>query len=226
MMTLLQDVSDTAAAAPAVSHIHTILASAVPNVWVMAGITVGLLVLLTYLLRVPHEYPLRGMVMAFTALAFAASAVVLGMQVWDRVPHRLVDAKAAIKAAQQRDSANKEAEAEHQPVAALSAYVPPMPGADTAVRHEQPAMNGLPSGTVWDEYTNQSVAEVVKYYANDDNHPGWQVEFSAPNGMVLRRTVTAVGQLENERLRILARPNIDRHGKKTEIEFELTRRLK
>jgi hypothetical protein len=101
-----------------------------------------------------------------------------------------------------------------------------MPGTDSATSHVQPSMNGLPSGTVWDEYTNQSVAEVVKYYADDENHAGWQVEFSAPNGMVLRRTITAMGQTEDERLRVLARPNIDRHGKKTDIEFELTRRLK
>ncbi|HTD61129.1 MAG TPA: hypothetical protein VK679_10775, partial [Gemmatimonadaceae bacterium] len=163
--------------------------------------------------------PLRGVVMALTTLAFLGCGIVLGMQIWDKIPHKLPDVKADIKAAEQH-------EIEKQPVGALSTYVPPMPGTDSATSHEQPSMNGLPSGTVWDEYTNQSVAEVVKYYADDENHPGWQVEFSAPNGMVLRRTITAMGQLEDERLRVLARPNIDRHGKKTEIEFELTRRLK
>jgi hypothetical protein len=203
--------------------ISQVFGSSLPNVWVMAGITIGLLALLAYLLHVPHQYPLRGMAMAFTALAFAGSAVVLGIQIWKAVPHQLPDAKAEIKAVEARAEQH---EVDKQPVAALETYVPPMPGTDTAVRHEQPSMNGLPSGTVWDELTNQSVAEVVKYYSSDDNHPGWQVEFSAPNGMVLRRTVTAAGQLENERLRILARPNIDPHGKKTEIEFELTRRLK
>jgi len=195
------------------------LGSAVPNVWVMAGITVGLLVLLGYLLRVPHQYPLRGMIVAFTTLAFVSCTVVLGMQIWDGVHNVVPTVKAGIQAVAQH-------EVDKQPVGTLDTYVPPMPGADSAVRHEQPETNGLPSGTVWDETTNESIAQVVKYYADDANHPGWQVEFSAPNGMVLRRTITAVGQLENERLRILARPNIDRHGKKTEIEFELTRRLK
>jgi hypothetical protein len=211
MIALLQD--------PAASQVHQILGTAVPNVWVTASITVGLLALVSYLVRVPHQYPLRGMVMALTTLAFLGCGIVLGMQIWDKIPHKLPDVKADIKAAEQH-------EIEKQPVGALSTYVPPMPGTDSATSHEQPSMNGLPSGTVWDEYTNQSVAEVVKYYADDENHPGWQVEFSAPNGMVLRRTITAMGQLEDERLRVLARPNIDRHGKKTEIEFELTRRLK
>lgn len=219
MIAFFQDVSDTAAVVPAAPHVHTVLGAALPNVWVMAGITVGLLVLLGYLLRVPHQYPVRGMIMAFTTLAFVGSGVVLGIQIWNAVPHNLPDVKAAIKASEQH-------EVEQQPVAELHTYVPPMPGADTAVRHEQPSMNGLPSGTVWDELTSRSVAQVVKYYADDENHPGWQVEFSAPNGMVLRRTVTSGGQLANERLRILARPNVDPHGKKTEIEFELTRRLK
>jgi hypothetical protein len=203
--------------------ISQVLGSTLPNVWVMAGITVGLLVLLGYLLHVPHQYPLRGMIMAFTALAFAGSAVVLGIQIWKAVQHQAPELKAETKAA---ETSAEQRKVDQQPVAALDTYVPAMPGADTAVRHEQPSMNGLPSGTVWDELTNQSVAQVVKYYAADDNHAGWQVEFSAPNGMVLRRTITAGGQLENERLRILARPNIDPHGKKTEIEFELTRRLK
>jgi len=218
MIALLQDTATATASTPA-AHLHQILGSAVPNVWVTAGITVALLALVTYLMRVPHQYPLRGMVMALTTLAFLGCGIVLGMQIWDVVPKKLPDVKADIKAAEQH-------EIEQQPVGALSTYVPPMPGTDSATSHVQPSMNGLPSGTVWDEYTNQSVAEVVKYYADEENHPGWQVEFSAPNGMVLRRTVTAVGQLENERLRVLARPNIDRHGKKTEIEFELTRRLK
>jgi hypothetical protein len=217
MIVLLQDTSASAAA-----HVHQILGAAVPNVWVTAGITVALLALVTYLMRVPHQYPLRGAVMALTTLAFLGCGIVLGIQVWDVVPKKLPDVnavKADIKAAEQH-------EIEKQPVGALSTYVPPMPGTDSATSHVQPSMNGLPSGTVWDEYTNQSIAEVVKYYADDENHPGWQVEFSAPNGMVLRRTITAMGQLEDERLRVLARPNIDRHGKKTEIEFELTRRLK
>jgi hypothetical protein len=226
MIALIQDVSDSAIARPHVQVNHalaSIFGAALPNVWVMAGITVGLLVLLAYLLRVPHQFPLRGIVMAFTALAFVGSGVVLGIQVWHAVPHDLPDAKAEIKAAEVSAEQQK---VEQQPVAALDTYVPPMPGSDSAVRHAQPSMNGLPSGTVWDELTNQSVAQVVKYYTNDDNHPGWQVEFSAPNGMVLRRTITAGGQLANERLRILARPNVDPRGKKTEIEFELTRRLK
>jgi hypothetical protein len=214
MIVLLQDTSANAAA-----HVHQILGAAVPNVWVTAGITVALLALVTYLMRVPHQYPLRGAVMALTSLAFLGCGIVLGMQVWDVVPKKLPDVKADIKAVEQH-------EIEKQPVGALSTYVPPMPGTDSATSHVQPSMNGLPSGTVWDEYTNQSIAEVVKYYADDENHAGWQVEFSAPNGMVLRRTITAMGQLEDERLRVLARPNIDRHGKKTEIEFELTRRLK
>jgi len=214
MIVLLQDTSANAAA-----HVHQILGAAVPNVWVTAGITVGLLALVSYLLRVPHQYPLRSVVMALTTLAFLGCGIVLGMQIWDKIPHQLPDVKADIKAAEQH-------EIEKQPVGALSTYVPPMPGTDSATSHVQPSMNGLPSGTVWDEYTNQSVADVVKYYADDENHAGWQVEFSAPNGMVLRRSITAMGQPEDERLRVLARPNIDRHGKKTEIEFELTRRLK
>jgi hypothetical protein len=219
MIALLQD---TATASTPAAHLHQILGSALPNVWVTAGITVALLALVTYLMRVPHQYPLRGMVMALTTLAFLGCGIVLGMQVWGLVQQKLPDVKdvkADIKAAEQH-------EIEKQPVGALATYVPPMPGTDSGIRHEQPSMNGLPSGTVWDEYTNQSVAEVVKYYADEENHPGWQVEFSAPNGMVLRRTITAMAQLEDERLRVLARPNIDRHGKKTEIEFELTRRLK
>jgi hypothetical protein len=215
-MVFPQDVSDSTIAVP---HVHTALGAAVPNVWVMGGITLGLLALLAYMLKVPHQYPLRGMIVACTALAFVASGAVLGMQVWAAVPHQLPDVKAGIKAVEQHV-------VDKQPVGALDTYVPPMPGADTAVRHEQPSMNGLPSGTVWDELTNQSVAEVVQYYSNDEHHAGWQVEFSAPNGMVLRRTITASGQLANERLSILARPNVVPHGKKTEIEFELTRRLK
>jgi hypothetical protein len=185
----------------------------------MAGITIGLFALLAYMMRVPHQYPLRGPVVALTTLVFVGAGAVLGMQIWKLVPHQLPDVKAGIKTVEQH-------EVDKQPVAALHTYVPSMPGTDSAVRHEQPSMNGLPSGTVWHEYTSQTVAEVVKYYADDENHAGWQVEFSAPNGMVLRRTITAMGQLEDERLRILARRNIDRHGKKTEIEFELTRRLK
>jgi hypothetical protein len=220
MIVRLQDTTASAAA-----HVHQILGAAVPNVWVTAGITVGLLALVSYLIRVPHQYPLRGAVMAITTLAFLGCGIVLGMQIWGVVQQKLPDVKdmkglkADIKAVEQH-------QIDKQPVGALSTYVPPMPGTDSATSHVQPSMNGLPSGTVWDEYTNQSVAEVVKYYADDENHAGWQVEFSAPNGMVLRRTITAMGQFEDERLRVLARPNIDRHGKKTEIEFELTRRLK
>jgi hypothetical protein len=198
-------------------------APVVPNIWVMTGITVGLLILTSYLLRVPHDFPLRGMVMAFSALAFAGSAVILGVQVWHRVPHDLAKVKADMKTA---DQEHQQAVIDNQPVAALDTYVPPMPGADSATRHEQPSTNGLPSGTVWDETTNQSIAQVVKYYSDDANHPGWQVEFSAPNGMVLHRTTAVAGAFEDERLRVLARPNIDPHGKKTEIEFELTRRMK
>ncbi len=217
MIVLLQDPSGNAAA-----QVHQILGTAVPNVWVTAGITVGLLALVSYLLRVPHQYPLRGAVMALTTLAFLCCGIVLGMQIWGIVQQKLPDVqnvKADIKAVEQH-------QVDKQPVGALSTYVPPMPGTDSATSHVQPSMNGLPSGTVWDEYTNQSIAEVVKYYADEENRPGWQVEFSAPNGMVLRRVITAMGQPEEERLRVLARPNIDRHGKKTEIEFELTRRLK
>ncbi len=199
------------------------LNSALPNVWMMAGITLGLLILTAYMARVPHAFPLRGIVMALSALAFAASTMILGAQVWHRVPHDLAQAKEAMKVA---EHARQEAAVDSQPVAALDAYVPPMPGADSAIRHDAPSTNGMPSGTVWDETTNRSVAQVVQYYTDDANHPGWQVEFSAPNGMVLRRTITAVGILANERIRILARPNADPRGKKTEIEFELTRRMK
>ena len=198
-------------------------ALAIPNIWVMSGITLGLLILTAYLMRVPHDYPLRGIIMGFSALAFAASAIILGTQVWHRAPHDLAQAKEEIKVAEKE---HQQAVIDHQPIEALDTYVPPMPGADSAVRHEEPSTNGLPSGTIWDETTNQSIAQVVKYYADDANHPGWQVEFSAPNGMVLRHTVPIGSVLENERLRILARPNADPHGKKTEIEFELTRRLK
>lgn len=220
MIDLLQEVTDSALVAPTqLPHPALGASAALPNVWVMAGITVGLFALLGYLLKVPSQYPLRGTIVAFTTLAFASSMVILGIRVWHVVPHQLPDVKAGIRAVEQH-------QVDKQPVAALDTYVPPMPGTDSAIRHEQPETNGLPSGTVWDETTNRSVPEVVKYYADDTNHPGWQVEFSAPNGMVLRRTITGGGQLENERLRILARPNVDPHGKKTEIEFELTRRLK
>lgn len=157
------------------------------------------------------------------ALALAAGAVILGVQVWHRVPHSLAEAKEQAKVAEQ---AKKVADVDSQPVAALDTYVPAMPGADSAIRHEVPSTDGMPSGTVWDETTNESIAQVVKYYADDANHPGWQVEFSAPNGMVLRRTINASGTLANERIRILARPNANPRGKKTEIEFELTRRMK
>lgn len=214
---MLQDVTDSVVAPVPVPH--PAFGAALPNVWVMAGITIGLLVLLGYLLKVPNQYPLRGPIVAFTTVAFVSSVVILGVQIWHGVPHQLPDVRAGIRAVEQH-------RVDKQPVAALDTYVPAMPGADSAVRHEQPEMNGLPSGTVWNETTNRSIAEVVKYYADDANHPGWQVEFSAPNGMVLRRTITASGNLENERLRILARPNVDPHGRKTDIEFELTRRLK
>jgi hypothetical protein len=196
-------------------NIHAVL----PNVWVMAGITAGLLLLLLYLIRVPTSYPLRGMVVAFSALAFAGSATLLGVQLWKRASHTVPIVQKGV-----RDLAEKDVE--HQAVGPLDTYVPAMPGADSGIRRVQPAANGMPSGTIWDETTDRSVAEVVRYYADDANHGGWQVEFSASNGMVLRRTLTALGQLENERLRIQAMPNPDKQGRRTEIEFELTRRLK
>jgi hypothetical protein len=199
--------------------IDHLFASAMPSIWVTGGITVGLLVLLSYMIRVPHDYPLRGMVVALSALAFAASAAVFGKQLWDRSRQDIPEVKAQLKAAAQH-------EIEQQPVQPLDSYVPPMPGADSAIRHAQPSVGGLPSGTIWDETTNQSIAQVVRFYADDANHQGWQVEVSAPNGMVLRRTVSALGQLEDERLRIQAMPNPDVQGKRTEIEFALTRRLK
>ena len=230
MIVLLQGVSDSAAAvAPALTvesvgiRVQHLLGPVVPNQWVMAGITVALLVLLLILIRGSSEFPLRGMVVGLTTLAFVSSGAVLGIQLWDPISRQPPEEQAKAKAAE-KDL--EQQELEKQPVAALDTYIPAMPGADSAVRHEQPSTNGLPSGTVWDELTNRSIAQIVKYYADDTNHPGWQVEFSAPNGVVLRRTVTAGGQLANERLRILARPNVDPHGKKTEIEFELTRRLK
>jgi hypothetical protein len=119
-----------------------------------------------------------------------------------------------------------EHQVEQQPVMPLISYVPPLPGADSATRHVQPSVGGLPSGTIWDETTNESIAQVVSYYGADANHPGWQVEFSTQSGMVLRRTVTTLGQLADERMRIQAMPNPDVHGKHTEVEFELTRHLK
>src|SRR5262249_28406048 len=95
------------------------------NIWVTAGITAGLLVLLTYMIRVPHDYPLRGMVVAVSALAFAGSGAVLGLQIWHRasrtVPTTVADVKTSIKAA-------TEHELETQPVGALDSYVPIMPG--------------------------------------------------------------------------------------------------
>jgi hypothetical protein len=152
----------------------------------------------------------RSMIVALSALAVAAC----GLKT-DTKTDPKTDPNAAV-----------EREAEQQPVQPLVAYVPSLPDVDSASQREQPSVGGLPSGTVWDETTNQTVAQVVRYYSDDGNHPGWQVEFSAANGMVLRRTVTSLGHLENERMRIQAMPNPDVHGKRTEVEFELTRRLK
>lgn len=218
---LLQDSIATPSAAPAVSRMHEMLASAVPNVWVMVGLTVGLLVLITYMVRVPHDYPFRGAIVAFASMGFLACAVVTGMKVWDNMPHQLPDVHAGIKAMEQH-------EAEKEPVGPLETYVQRMPDGDALSRHEQPSVGGLPGGTIWDEATSQSIPDVIRYYSDDNNHAGWQVELSSATMIVLRRTVTSPsGQLENERMRIQPLPNPDKQSaRRTEIEFELTRRLK
>jgi hypothetical protein len=219
-MMFFQDSVATPTAAPAIARVHEMLASAVPNIWVMGGLTVGLLVLIFYMMRVPHAYPFRGVVMGFSCLAFLASAGVTGVKIWDRM-HQQAQAPADLKAIEQH-------EADQEPVGALDAYVPAIPGADSMFRHEQPSVGGLPGGTIWDETTAQSIQQVVRYYNDDANHPGWQVEFSAPNGVVLRRMVNSpTGQRETERMRIQAMPNPNHQSPRhTEIEFELTRRLK
>jgi hypothetical protein len=212
------------------SRLHDMLAPAIPNVWVMVGLTVALLVLIVYMRRVSPTYPFRSAIMGFASLGFVACAVVTGMKVWDIVPHHMPGApdtpSDSTKAIERREA--EQHEADKEPVGSLEAYVQPMPGADALSRHEQPSVGGLPGGTVWDETTTQSIPEVVRYYSDDANHAGWQVEFSAPNGIVLRHTVTSQsGQLENERMRIQAFPNPDHQSnRRTEIEFELTRRLK
>ncbi len=218
---LVQDSIATPSPAPAVSRIHDILAAGVPNVWVMVGLTVGLVILITYMLRVPHDYPFRGAIVAFASMGFLVCAVITGMKVWDTMPHQLPDVRSGIKSIE-RHAADKE------PVGPLETYVQRMPGGDTLSRHEQPSVGGLPGGTIWDETTSQPIADVIRYYSDDANHAGWQVEFSGASMIVLRRTVTSTSQqLENERMRIQARPNPDHQSaRRTEIEFELTRRLK
>jgi hypothetical protein len=215
--------------ASAMARVHEIVASTVPNVWIMVGLTVGLLVLIVYMLRVPHDYPFRGAAMAFASLGFLACAVVTGLKLWDRMPHQVPgapDARADTMAIEKREADQREAEKE--PVSPLETYVQPMPGTDALSRHDQPSVGGLPGGTVWDETTTQSIQDVVRYYSDNNNHYGWQLELSAPSGVVLRRTVTSQsGQPETERMRVQAFQNPDHQSKqRTEIEFELTRRLK
>jgi hypothetical protein len=212
---------DSVATPMPVSQVHQIFANAVPNVWVMGGLTIGLFVLILYMLRVPHDYPFRGAIVAFSSMGFLACAILTGMKLWKDVPHQLPNVPADIKAIEQHH-------ADKEPVGALDTYVAPMPGADSMTQREQPEVGGLPSGTIWDETTTQSTQDVVKYYSDDANHPGWQLELSAPDGVVLRRVAkTASGDYETERMRIQAHANPNHQSsRRTEIEFELTRRLK
>jgi hypothetical protein len=185
----------------------------------LVGVVVVLLFVLWRATDVP-VYRFRGLAITLSALAFAVAGGLLILHLWPGAQ------AAAATRVQSQIGLTPDTTLVDIPVQALDQYVATMPGTDTPARHEQPSMNGLPSGTVWDETTSRSVAEVVRFYHVDDNHAGWQIEVEAPTGVVLRRTNTVLGRLETERLRIQATPNPDVGGPRTRVEFELTRRMK
>ncbi len=192
-----------------------VLLPGLPGPWVLLAIAAALVGLLWYLVRIPRDYPFRSALLSLGALALAG-VIIAAMAALGHAGSITRNLDAAVHSVAARTLAARR-------IAPLTDYVPAFPGADTAVRREQPALNGLPAGTIWDETATRSISNVVRYYGDGAHHAGWQVEFSAPTGVVLHRTTTALGQPADERLRIQASEASDDH---TRIEFELTRRLK
>jgi hypothetical protein len=186
-----------------------------PNIWVLLALLVGTGLFVTYLLRVPRDYPLRGKLLGISStVLFVLTAVVL----FQAAKRGLALSTAAREAASEYIAA--------RPAHSLVTYVPLYPGADVVRLLPAPSqtLGGRPS-TRWATATNAPVARVVSYYRDPAHHVGWTVEVLAESGVMLKRSGLPLGQAGVERMRIQARPASSATRSRTIIEYELTRRL-